>query len=168
MRGKAVATVSATGLAGICIALVTVWALADPRRDPVGDALADIAGRIEALRDWYGTGPLDARKDWDAIFLSIPNGDPARGRVLIAQYGCGACHVVPGVAGARGTVGPPLADIADRAYIAGVMTNSPDGLTRWLMNPPLFSWETAMPDLGVTEADAADMAAYLYSLGPAS
>ena len=66
---------------------------------------------------------------------------------------------------ARGTVGPSLSSLVDRAYIAGVLTNAPGDLTRWLVNPPLYAPDTAMPDLGVTEQDAADMAAYLYAQG---
>ena len=33
---------------------------------------------------------------------------PQHGKELIQGYGCGACHMVPGVHGARGLVGPPL------------------------------------------------------------
>jgi cytochrome c2 len=69
------------------------------------------------------------------------------------------------VSGAQGTVGPSLNSLADRAYIAGILTNSPGELTRWLINPPLFAPETAMPDLGVTQAHALDMTAYLMTLG---
>ncbi|RDD64649.1 cytochrome C [Thalassococcus profundi] len=87
-----------------------------------------------------------------------------RGPDAMVRYGCGACHVIPGVAGARGTVGPSLAGFADRAYIAGILTNAPGNLQRWLIDPPLFAPDTAMPDMSVTEADAADMAAYLLSL----
>ncbi|MEL6648628.1 MAG: hypothetical protein AAFQ05_13195, partial [Pseudomonadota bacterium] len=52
----------------------------------------------------------------------------------------------------------------ERAYVAGVLPNEPGGLVRWLVDPVAHSPMTAMPDLGVTEADARDMAAYLYTL----
>ncbi|HEX6644401.1 MAG TPA: c-type cytochrome [Gemmatimonadales bacterium] len=92
-------------------------------------------------------------------------GDPARGAQAIATYGCGACHVVPGVPGARGEVGPPLENFGRRSYIAGVVVNAPDNLVRWIRSPEAVAPGTAMPNLGVSAGDARDIAAYLYSLG---
>ena len=40
-------------------------------------------------------------------------GDARRGPLLVRQYGCGACHVVPGISGAQGQVGPPLTQMAE-------------------------------------------------------
>jgi len=144
---------------------VALWSLADPLADPVGGWLGAVADRWAGVAAWYGAGPVDAKPDWQAMRLQVMNGDAARGRATFVEYGCGACHVIPGVSGAIGTVGPSLAGFADRAYIAGVLTNAPGDLTRWLINPPLFAPDTAMPDLGVTDGAAADMAAYLYTLG---
>lgn len=91
----------------------------------------------------------------------------ARGRDLLTDYGCHTCHTIPGVPNARALVGPPLNGWADRIYIAGALVNSPDNLTAWLMDPQAIEPGTAMPDMGVTEQDALDMAAYLYTLrGP--
>ena len=50
-----------------------------------------------------------------------------------------------------------------RMYIAGVLPNTPENMLRWLQNPPAVDPLTAMPNLGVTEADARDMAGYLYT-----
>ena len=41
-----------------------------------------------------------------------------RGRDHIQYYGCGSCHTVPGVPGARATVGPPLDQMDERSYVA--------------------------------------------------
>jgi cytochrome c len=90
-------------------------------------------------------------------------GDPQRGKALILQYGCNACHVIDGIEGAIGQVGPPLTNIRERSYIAGVLSNTPANMQRWIMNPTEASPKTAMPDLGVTEEDARDIAAFLYS-----
>jgi cytochrome c len=92
-------------------------------------------------------------------------GDPARGSQLIASYGCGSCHVVPGVRGADGLVGPPLTDFGKRSYIAGELPNNAANLQRWIQDPPSVEPGTAMPNLGVTPIDAQDIAAYLLSLG---
>jgi cytochrome c2 len=94
----------------------------------------------------------------------MTGGDAARGRELIRQYGCGTCHSIPGVTGANGLVGPPLAGIASRSYIGGVLPNAPDNMLRWLHDPRAVDPLTAMPNVGVTESDARHIAAYLYTL----
>ena len=99
----------------------------------------------------------------DAAALT-QGGDASRGRELIRSYGCGACHTVPGVAGAVASVGPNLAGISARAYIAGVVPNQPENMMQWIMNPPGIDSKTAMPNLHVTARDARDIAAYLYTL----
>jgi putative membrane protein len=94
----------------------------------------------------------------------VPGGDVARGRTLVGEYGCTACHVTPGVNAPEAYVGPPLDKWARRAFIAGNLANTPDNLTLWLQNPELIEPGTAMPNLFVTEQDARDMTAYLFSL----
>ena len=91
-------------------------------------------------------------------------GDPQRGYDLIRHYGCGSCHVVPGVPGAKGLVGPSLASVRERAYVGGVLTHTPENLIRWIEDPQVVDPRTAMPDLGVTHGQARDIAAYLYAL----
>jgi cytochrome c2 len=90
--------------------------------------------------------------------------DPERGRLLLRQFGCGACHRIAGVADAQGNVGPALDGIAKRVYLGGVVPNSPANMTRWIRAPKAFDPHTAMPDLGVGEEHARDMVAYLYTL----
>jgi cytochrome c oxidase assembly factor CtaG/cytochrome c2 len=91
-------------------------------------------------------------------------GDARRGAALVQQYGCGSCHIIPGVGGATGLVGPPLIKMGRRVYIAGVLRNSPDNLTAWLEHPQQFVPGNAMPDMGIDRKDARDLAAYLYTL----
>ena len=91
-------------------------------------------------------------------------GNPQYGARLIRSYGCGTCHTVPRVPGANATVGPNLAGIASRAYIAGVLPNTPNNMVRWIQNPQAVDEKTAMPTLGVSARDARDIAAYLYTL----
>lgn len=94
----------------------------------------------------------------------VRGGDPTRGRALVAHYGCGSCHTVPGVSGADGLVGPPLTRFGARSYIAGELPNNADNLQRWIRDPRSVEPGTAMPDLGVSELDARDIAAYLFTL----
>jgi cytochrome c1 len=94
----------------------------------------------------------------------LTGGDVGRGRVALGTYGCGTCHQVPGVRAAIGLVGPPLTHLANRMYVAGVLPNTPERLIDWIQHPRHVDPRTAMPELGVDEADARDIAAYLYSL----
>ena len=103
-----------------------------------------------------GVGEVDAGRG--AI------GDPARGRIAIQQYACTACHRIPGIVGPKSHTGPPLEAIGSRKYIAGILPNNFDNLVRWLRQPQSVDPQTAMPDTGLTEADARDIAAYLARL----
>jgi mono/diheme cytochrome c family protein len=97
-------------------------------------------------------------------FLQVADGEPARGRELIRSYGCGTCHTIAGIRGARGTVGPQLTDYAERNLLAGILPNTPHHLVPWLMDPAALDPRTGMPTMGITEAEARDIAAYLYTL----
>ncbi len=92
------------------------------------------------------------------------SGDPQRGAAAIARYGCGSCHAIAGITGARGKVGPPLTGIGSRLYVAGLLQNTPDNLARWIEHPTAVNPKTVMPDLGVKPEEASDIAAYLDSL----
>jgi cytochrome c len=94
----------------------------------------------------------------------VPDGDAGHGADLISQFGCGSCHVIPGIREADGKVGPPLTDFGERQIIAGEVANNPGNLIRWIMDPKSIEPGTAMPDLGVTEQQARDIAAFLYGL----
>lgn len=91
-------------------------------------------------------------------------GDARAGRDALQQYLCVTCHAIPGVPGAWNYVGPSLDQMGERPYIAGVLPNTPANMERWLRNPPAVKPGTAMPDLGVSEQDARDIAAFLRTL----
>lgn len=91
-------------------------------------------------------------------------GNADRGRLLLEQYDCGSCHVIPGVRRAQGLQGPTLAAYAHRAYIAGEVPNQPDVLVHWIQQPAALVPDTTMPDRGVARPHARDMAAYLMDL----
>ncbi|HEX9106312.1 MAG TPA: c-type cytochrome [Longimicrobiales bacterium] len=95
-------------------------------------------------------------------------GSTRRGKQWIELYACGACHVIPGIPLASGQAGPPLTDFAARHYLAGELINTPDNLVAWLLNPQAVEPKTAMPRVGLTSAQALDVAAYLYTLGEAT
>lgn len=91
-------------------------------------------------------------------------GDPNRGKQLIEQYGCNSCHIVPGVNGAKGMVGPSMEHIASRQIIAMKLPNTEPNMTAYIQNPQMTDPQNAMPNLGVKPDEARDMAAYLYTL----
>jgi cytochrome c len=94
----------------------------------------------------------------------IPDGDPERGRQAFVDYGCTACHIIPGVQRATGLVGPPLNNWGDRDFIAGQLPNTGQNMVSWLMAPQAIIPGSAMPDMNVTWQDAKDMSAYLFTL----
>jgi cytochrome c len=94
---------------------------------------------------------------------AVTGGDPQHGRQLVRLTGCTGCHQIPHVGGANGTVGPPLTSLARRVYI-GVVLNTPENLIRWLRDPRSIDPMAAMPNVGLSEQDARDVAAFLYTL----
>ena len=95
---------------------------------------------------------------------SAAEGDPRRGQAAIQQYSCTACHRIPGIVGPASHTGPELSAMGSRKFIAGVLPNNPENMVRWLRTPQSVSPQSAMPDLGLNEADARDIAAYLALL----
>lgn len=94
----------------------------------------------------------------------IAGADPTRGLAQIERVGCAACHVVPGVRWPRGTAGGSLAGFGKSPLIAGRLPNQPEMLIAWLRDPPALVPGTAMPPSGLTDRQARDVAAYLYTL----
>ncbi len=90
-------------------------------------------------------------------------GSPRHGAALISQAGCGACHIIPGVSGGNGQVGPPLNHVGAQTVLAGTLPNTPANMMRWIRAPQSVLPGNAMPDTQMTDQDARDIAAYLYT-----
>lgn len=123
-----------------------------------------VAASVFAAVAAGGVMYAQARSRTRTMAEQITGGSSKAGRVAIATYGCGSCHVISGVSGALGEVGPPLTGIATRAEIAGHLPNDPAAMVRWLMHPQAIAPGNGMPEQGVSEAEARDMSAYLYTL----
>ena len=93
-----------------------------------------------------------------AVSRLTPQPDTAS---LMIRYGCPTCHVIPGVPGAVGKVGPSLEDLRQRSYLAGSLPNNPRNLQLWIMHPQQYRPGVAMPEMGLSARDAASIAAYL-------
>jgi cytochrome c2 len=144
--------------------VVVAWAVApEGSDDPLSEAVAALRPALAEAGAWYRGDPGDPRPDWAAASREVLGGDPARAPELIRAHGCGTCHEIPGLPGAHGSVGPPLGGFAARAYVAGIVPNRPGPLIDWLMHPAALAPDTAMPSLGLTEPEARDIAAFLYT-----
>jgi|SRR5438105_1645955 len=123
-------------------------------------AIAALAGLIGAEA---AQSLLDHRRAVEKA-RAMTGGDASRAADAMRRLGCLSCHDVPGVAGAHGRVGPPLTNMASRTYIAGVMPNTAENLILWIRWPQGILPNSGMPNMGASEAESRDIAAYLLSL----
>jgi cytochrome c2 len=112
----------------------------------------------------YAEADIHSTADRRDRAIAATGGNPERGRDLINTFGCSGCHLIPNIPGPAGMGGPPLDDMTDRAFIAGVVPNTADALIDWIVDPQRFDRDTAMPRTGISERQARDVAAYLLSL----
>jgi cytochrome c len=96
--------------------------------------------------------------------VALSGASAERGKAVIQHYGCNACHAIAGFPDPSVVVAAPISGIAHRAYIAGTLPTTPENVVLWIRFPRTVKPNTAMPDLGVSESEARDVAAYLYSL----
>jgi cytochrome c len=121
--------------------------------------------KVCTANSWFAVFSIFVLASCDSTIPEISErGDPTRGKQIIEQAGCGSCHFIPGISTANGKVGPPLDDLARRGYLAGVLPNNFDNLVLWVAQPQTVAPASAMPNLGLSEAQAQDVAAYLYTL----
>ncbi|AYM66029.1 cytochrome C [Agrobacterium fabrum] len=98
-----------------------------------------------------------------AVATAMTGGDARLAPEIFRRYGCAGCHTIPGIPGADGKVGGELRSIRERVYIGDGVNNTPENLVRWIVSPTHFSRGTAMPETGISEAEARHLAAYLYA-----
>lgn len=105
---------------------------------------------------------------WEQSQLQVPEvptqGLAAVGARLFRERTCRNCHAIAGTE-AAGRVGPDLTHLAGRETLgAGVLSNTPNQLVKWLMDPQRYKPGCNMPNLHLTETEARDLAAYLEAL----
>jgi cytochrome c len=131
-----------------------------PRNELIAAGVAVLAfAAFAAFAQYRHTELQHVRRTAEAL----TGGSVGRGGQAFTRYGCGGCHTLQNVAQAHGLVGPPLDGIAARAIVGGRLENKPENLMRWIADPQGVSPGTAMPNLGVSESDARDIAAFLYT-----
>ena len=121
--------------------------------------LASLAVALAAVA-WRG---WQSEAQAAAVAKALTRGDPGRAPALITKYGCGGCHTIPGAPGADGKVASPLGGMRARVYVGGVARHDADTLIRWIVAPQSLSPRSAMPVTGISEAEARDIAAFLYT-----
>jgi cytochrome c2 len=94
----------------------------------------------------------------------MPGADAAAGRAVVERVGCATCHDFPDIGWPRGAVGPALDGFAGQALIVGRIPNRPDLLAAFVRDAPAIVPGAAMPTMPITEEEARDVAAYLYTL----
>ncbi len=93
-----------------------------------------------------------------------PGGTAGEGARLFQSMACMNCHTIRGTAAAA-RVGPDLTHIADRDTIgAGVLTNTPENLAKWLSNPGRYKPGSLMPNMKLSDSEVKSLVAYLEAL----
>jgi cytochrome c len=111
----------------------------------------------------FGAHALSEARERRAVAVALTGGNPAHAPALMIRYGCSGCHSIEGVPGADGRVAPPLTGLLDRVYIGGTAPNMPDNLIMWIAHPQRFAPHSAMPETGISDSEARDVAAFLYA-----
>jgi mono/diheme cytochrome c family protein len=109
------------------------------------------------LRDYIMTAFLDERVPKVAqVAQAITPDLAAQGEKLYwEKYPCFTCHQIQGKTGGA-AVGPDLTDAWKRL--------NPDWMVQWIKNPQAFDPATLMPNLGVPDAEAIALVAYLENV----
>jgi cytochrome c oxidase subunit 2 len=90
----------------------------------------------------------------------------SRGEQVFQQNTCVSCHMIRGLSGATGTVGPDLTHVGGRSTLgAGVIDNTPDNLRQWISDPQAIKPGVLMPAFSSLSADDLNaLVQYLESL----
>jgi cytochrome c oxidase subunit 2 len=127
-------------------------AAAAPAAAPAGDSLKTASAGAKVRGPEQGTSAAAA-----------PQGpEHAKGEKLFMTKGCMGCHSLQAVKAPQGLIGPNLANVGSRSYIAaGWLKNTDENLERWIREPQAVKKGVLMPNLGVTEEEARALRAYL-------
>lgn len=132
-----------------------------------GDSHANMRLRVVALApEEYGAWAQAAQQPALVAQMSQQPQDPLvqEGSELFISKGCVNCHAVQGV-NTYNRVGPDLSHIGSRTSIAaGMLENTPENMIRWLRYTDTVKPGVAMPNLGLTQAEAEALTAYLATL----
>lgn len=131
---------------------------------------AEFCGGAHAFMSFHVVAqPPEEFEAWlaaEAAPASEPDAEHlARGQQLFLANGCGGCHAVRGTE-ADGIIGPDLTHVGARhSLAAATLPNTAEAFAHFIVNNQHIKPENRMPAYGIfTEAELADLAAYLESL----
>ncbi len=123
-----------------------------PAAAPAGDSLktASAGAKVQGpAKDTTATG-------------GAQGAEYAQGEKLFLAKGCVGCHSLQAVQAPKGMIGPNLANVGSRSYIAaGWLKNTDENLERWIREPQTVKKGVLMPNLGVTVDESRALTAYL-------
>ncbi len=106
-------------------------------------------------------------KAWESHQLTMAqpsSGKEAAAGQKVFMNNCAACHTIRGTA-ADGVYAPDLTHLQSRRLIAaGLMTNTPEHLANWIAHVQELKPDSLMPDIALSPAEQAALAAYLSTL----
>lgn len=132
-------------------------------KGPLGKLLGGALVLAALVGVWFAYQGWLVQTENEEVARALTGGDPAAAPDALTRYGCAGCHTIPGIAGADGQVAPPLSGLRQRVFIGGVLRNTPENLIAWIVDPQAHSPHSAMPNTGISEKEARDVAAYLYA-----
>lgn len=99
--------------------------------------------------------------NWQPKAARVPAGNPDRGEWLVENAGCKGCHLVADSERELRTENLPY-DMAPALNTVGLKVSA-EWLFDWVKNPKHYSPTTRMPNLRLSDSEAADIVAYLIS-----
>jgi cytochrome c oxidase subunit 2 len=88
----------------------------------------------------------------------------SEGKKIFETTACVNCHNVAGTV-ANGQFGPDLTHLMSRETIAaGIVSNTPENLRRWIQNPETFKPGSLMPAMGLGDRELNAVTAYMETL----
>ncbi|MFQ5679117.1 MAG: cytochrome c oxidase subunit II [Gemmatimonadota bacterium] len=145
-----------------------IWLTADSAGTYLGQC-AEFCGIAHALMGMRVVAEEPAAFRTWVERMRAPAAEPVseearQGKELFLRSACIGCHRVAGTP-AAGTVGPDLTHVGSRSTLAaGLLPNTPEELARWIQNPQQIKPGNFMLGLGLTDEQAARIAAYLSGL----
>jgi len=101
---------------------------------------------------------------WDKsetpLYEDPPSGDPARGQEIFETVGCTGCHIMEGEA-TRDDFFPQINRLHGPNLIGTGSKVSAGWLYEWIRDPKQYAPDTRMPDLRLSDQQAADVTAFL-------
>jgi cytochrome c oxidase subunit 2 len=138
------------------------WVAQMKTRGPKAPPAAAAPAAGDSLRTASAGAKVQGAAPDSAAAAPAQGADYAAGEKLFLTKGCLGCHSLQAVGAPKGLIGPNLANVGSRAYIAaGWLPNTDENLERWIREPQAVKKGVLMPNLGVTVEEARALRAYL-------